>query len=157
MGYNRSRSLELLRLGTRLPDAQFRDGQEEAIRHVVEGDGPLLLVQRTGWGKSFVYFIAARLLREEGHGPALLISPLLSLMRNQIEAAERMGVRAITINSDNTDDWANIEERIRAQDFDVLLISPERLGNQRFNDEVLENVADRIGMLVIDEAHCISD
>ena len=157
MRYNHSRALELLRLGSELPDAQFRDGQEEAICHVVEGDGPLLIVQRTGWGKSFVYFIAIKLLREDGYGPALLISPLLSLMRNQIAAAERMGIHAETINSGNTADWEPIEDRIRAREVDVLLISPERLGNQRFNDEVLSHIADRIGLLVIDEAHCISD
>ena len=157
MRYNHPRALELLRLGSELPDAQFRDGQEEAIRYVVEGNGPLLIVQRTGWGKSFVYFIATKLLREDGYGPALLISPLLSLMRNQIAAAERMGLRAATINSDNTADWEPIEDRLRAQEVDVLLISPERLGNQRFNDEVLAHLADRIGLLVIDEAHCISD
>ena len=157
MRYNHPRALELLRLGTGLPDAQFRDGQEEAIRHVVEGDGPLLIVQRTGWGKSYVYFVAIKLLREDGYGPALLISPLLSLMRNQIAAAERMGIRALTINSDNTADWEPIEDRLRAQEVDVLLISPERLGNQRFNEEVLAHIADRIGLLVIDEAHCISD
>ena len=157
MEYHRSRAQELLRLGTGLPHAQFRDGQEEAIRHVVEGDGPLLIVQRTGWGKSFVYFIAIKLLREEGFGPAVLISPLLSLMRNQIAAAERMGIRAVTINSDNTNDWQPMEDRIRAEEVDVLLISPERLGNQRFNNEVLAHIADRIGLLVIDEAHCISD
>ena len=157
MRYNHPRALELLRLGTGLPDAQFRDGQEEAIRHVVEGDGPLLLVQRTGWGKSYVYFVAIKLLREDGYGPALLISPLLSLMRNQIAAAERMGIRALTINSDNTADWEPIEDQLRAQEVDVLLISPERLGNQRFNEEVLAHIADRIGLLVIDEAHCISD
>ena len=157
MRYNHPRALELLRLGTGLPDARFREGQEEAIRHVVEGDGPLLIVQRTGWGKSFVYFVAIKLLREDGFGPALLISPLLSLMRNQIAAAERMGIRALTINSDNAADWERIEDRLRAQEVDVLLISPERLGNQRFNDEVLAHMADRIGLLVIDEAHCISD
>ncbi len=157
MRYNHPRALELLRLGTGLPDAQFRDGQEEAIRHVVEGDGPLLIVQRTGWGKSYVYFVAIKLLREDGYGPALLISPLLSLMRNQIAAAERMGIRALTINSDNTADWEPIEDQLRAQEVDVLLISPERLGNQRFNEEVLAHIADRIGLLVIDEAHCISD
>ena len=157
MRYNHPRALELLRLGTGLPDAQFRDGQEEAIRHVVEGDGPLLLVQRTGWGKSYVYFVAIKLLREDGYGPALLISPLLSLMRNQIAAAERIGIRALTINSDNTADWEPIEDQLRAQEVDVLLISPERLGNQRFNEEVLAHIADRIGLLVIDEAHCISD
>ena len=157
MKYNHHRALELLRQGTQLSDAQFRNGQEEAIRHVVEGEGPLLIVQRTGWGKSFVYFIAIKLLREDGNGPTLLISPLLSLMRNQIAAAERMGIRALTINSDNTADWEPIEDRLRAQEVDVLLISPERLGNQRFNTEVLADLADRIGLLVIDEAHCISD
>ena len=157
MKYNHHRALELLRQGTQLSDAQFRNGQEEAIRHVVEGEGPLLIVQRTGWGKSFVYFIAIKLLREDGNGPTLLISPLLSLMRNQIAAAERMGIRALTINSDNTADWEPIEDRLRAQEVDVLLISPERLGNQRFNAEVLADLADRIGLLVIDEAHCISD
>ena len=157
MKYNHHRALELLRQGTQLSDAQFRNGQEEAIRHVVEGNGPLLIVQRTGWGKSFVYFIAIKLLREDGNGPSLLISPLLSLMRNQIAAAERMGIRALTINSDNTTDWESIEDRLRAQEVDVLLISPERLGNQRFNAEVLADLADRIGLLVIDEAHCISD
>ena len=99
--FNAGRALDLLRLGAGLPNAKFRDGQEEAIRHIVEGRGRLLVVQKTGWGKSFVYFIATKLLREAGRGPALLISPLLALMRNQIAAAERMGVRAATIHSDN--------------------------------------------------------
>ena len=157
MKYQHFRALELLRLGTEQPGAQFRDGQEEAIRHVVEGDGPLLIVQRTGWGKSFIYFIAIKLLREAGLGPAVLISPLLSLMRNQIAAAKRMGIHAETINSDNANDWYPIEDRIRRQEVDVLLISPERLRNQRFNDEVLAHVADKVGLLVVDEAHCISD
>src|ERR687888_544414 len=105
MTYEPARALELLRCGTPRTDAQFRAGQEEAIRHIVEGRGRLLVVQKTGWGKSFVYFIATKMLREAGMGPALLISPLLSLMRNQIAAAERMGVRAETINSVNQDDW----------------------------------------------------
>ena len=105
MSYKSSRALELLRIGSGYPDAVFRESQEDAIRYIVEGRGRLLVVQKTGWGKSFVYFIATRLLREEGNGPALLISPLLALMRNQIEAAERMGVHAATINSDNPDDW----------------------------------------------------
>ena len=103
--YDRNRSLELLRIGSGLPNADFRDGQDAAIRHVVEGAGRLLVVQKTGWGKSFVYFIATKLLRDAGHGPTLLISPLLALMRNQILAAERMGVRAVTINSENREDW----------------------------------------------------
>ena len=102
MTYNSPRALQLLRLGTSRPDALFRDDQEQAIRHVVEGRGRLLLVQKTGWGKSFVYFIAAKLLREAGDGPALLISPLLALMRNQIAAAHRMGLRALTITTRST-------------------------------------------------------
>jgi len=117
----------------------------------------LLVVQKTGWGKSFVYFIAAKLLREGGAGPSLLVSPLLALMRNQIAAAERMGVRAFTINSDNQEDWAAVEGAIRQDRVDILLISPERLANDRFQTEVLARIAPRIGLLVIDEAHCISD
>jgi len=114
-------------------------------------------VQKTGWGKSFVYFIATKLLREAGAGPALLISPLLSLMRNQITAAERMGVRAATINSDNMDDWAAVESKLAKGDIDILLISPERLANERFRAQVLAGIAAQISLLVIDEAHCISD
>ena len=155
--YNPRRALDLLKAGTGQRDAEFRQGQEEAIRHVVEGRGRLLVVQKTGWGKSFVYFIATRLLRETGAGPALLVSPLLSLMRNQIAAAERMGVRAITINSNNREDWEDEEERLRRDEVDILLISPERLGNERFRTEVLAGIAERISLLVIDEAHCISD
>ncbi len=152
-----ARALELLRLGTGLQQANFREGQEEAIRHVVEGRGRLLVVQKTGWGKSFVYFIATKLLREAGAGPALLVSPLLALMRNQIAAAERMGARAVTINSDNQDDWAAVEEAVQRDEVDILLISPERLANERFRNEVLAGIAGRISLLVIDEAHCISD
>jgi len=157
MKFNKDRAIDLLRLGSGLPNARFREGQEEAIRHVVEGRGRLLVVQKTGWGKSFVYFIAIKLIREAGTGPALLISPLLALMRNQIEAAGRMGVRALTINSDNQDEWADVEKRIQRDEVDILLISPERLANERFRAEVLANVASRISLLVIDEAHCISD
>ncbi|KFE55390.1 RecQ family ATP-dependent DNA helicase [Pseudomonas syringae] len=157
MEYNAARALELLRLGSGRLDATFRDGQEEAIRHIVEGKERLLVVQKTGWGKSFVYFIATKLLREAGAGPALLISPLLALMRNQVVAAERMGVRAATINSDNREDWAAIEGQLIAGGIDILLISPERLANERFRTQVLALVAARISLLVIDEAHCISD
>jgi ATP-dependent DNA helicase RecQ len=157
MDYDAARAVELLRIGSGIPDASFREGQEEAIRSIVEGAGRLLVVQKTGWGKSFVYFIATRLLREGGMGPALLVSPLLSLMRNQIAAAERMGVRASTINSDNQDRWDEIEGAIRREEVDILLISPERLANERFRSGVLGHVADRIALLVIDEAHCISD
>lgn len=157
MSYNPQRALELLRQGADRHDAVFRENQEEAIRHVVDGRGRLLVVQKTGWGKSFVYFIATKLLRESGSGLTLLISPLLALMRNQIAAAERMGVRAVTINSDNTEDWANVEASIQRNEVDILLISPERLANERFRTEVLADVAGRIALLVIDEAHCISD
>lgn len=157
MPYNSGRALELLREGTNKPDAQFRVGQEDAIRHVVEGRGRLLVVQKTGWGKSFVYFIATKLLREGGEGPSLLISPLLALMRNQIAAATRMGVRAVTINSENREEWGEIERAVNQDKVDILLISPERLANERFRNEVLSRVAAQIGLLIIDEAHCISD
>lgn len=155
--YNPDRALQLLRLGSGLPQAEFREGQEEAIRHVVEGRGRLLVVQRTGWGKSFVYFIATKLLREAGMGPVLLVSPLLALMRNQIAPAERMGVRAETINSTNTEEWDRVEYLVRNNRLDILLISPERLNNQRFAEQVLATVGHRVSLLVIDEAHCISD
>ena len=157
MKYTQTRALELLRVGSGLPAAGFREGQEEAIRHVVSGDSRLLVVQKTGWGKSFVYFIATKLLREGGMGPALLISPLLALMRNQIAAAERMGLRAESINSDNEDDWEEIENAVGRNAVDILLISPERLANEHFRSEVLAPVASQISLLVIDEAHCISD
>lgn len=157
MAYDGQRALELLRLGSGWPDATFRDNQEDAIRHLVEGRGRFLVVQKTGWGKSFVYFIANKLLREQGNGPALLVSPLLALMRNQIAAAERMGVRAATINSENQDVWDEVEARLARDEIDILLISPERLANERFGEQVLARIAPRISLLVIDEAHCISD
>ena len=157
MLYKSPRALELLRLGTQNKSASFRDHQEEAIRHLVEGRGRLLVVQKTGWGKSSVYFIATKLLREQGAGPALLISPLLALMRNQITAAERMGVRALTIHSENKEDWETVEEKLARDEVDILLISPERLANEHFRNDVLGPVAGRISLLVVDEAHCISD
>lgn len=157
MPYDPTRALELLRLGTQNLAAAFRDGQEAAIQHVVDGIGRLLVVQRTGWGKSSVYFIATKLLREEGVGPAILISPLLALMRNQIAAAERMGVRAVTINSENRDDWQAVEAALARNEVDILLISPERLANEHFRTEVLAPIAGRVSLLVVDEAHCISD
>ena len=157
MSYNPKRALELLRIGCSCADATFREGQEDAIRHIVDGRGRLLVVQKTGWGKSFVYFIATKLLREAGSGPALLISPLLALMRNQIAAAERMGVRAATLNSDNFSSWTQVEAKLARGEIDILLISPERLANERFRTQVLAGIAAQISMLVIDEAHCISD
>jgi len=155
--YNPTRALDLLRLGTQSPTATFREGQEEAIRHVVEGRGRLLIVQKTGWGKSFVYFIATKLLREQGMGPALLISPLLSLMRNQIAAAARMGVRAVRFSHDNRDDWEAGGAKLRNGQIDIVLSTPEQLSNPTFIGDVLGPVAGNISLLVIDEAHCISD
>ncbi|HEX6257020.1 MAG TPA: RecQ family ATP-dependent DNA helicase [Euzebyales bacterium] len=137
--------------------APFRTGQREAIAALVDERRRVLLVQRTGWGKSAVYFIATRLLRDAGAGPTLLISPLLALMRNQIDMAERAGVRAATINSANVDQWTDIDVRLRDDRIDLLLVSPERLNNPRFRDQLDEIVAPRTGLLVIDEAHCISD
>ncbi|WLF83366.1 RecQ family ATP-dependent DNA helicase [Moraxella sp. ZY210820] len=157
MHFNPSRALELLRQGSSNPNAKFRDGQEEAITHLVTSTQRLLVVQKTGWGKSFVYFIATQLLRESGAGITLLISPLLALMRNQIAAAKRMGLKAVSINSENTDDWKQIEQEIISGQVDIVLISPERLANQNFINNVLSQIAGNIGLLVIDEAHCISD
>jgi ATP-dependent DNA helicase RecQ len=151
------RALELLRQALNNPTAQFRDGQWEAISELVENRARLLVVQRTGWGKSIVYFIATKLLRERGAGITLLISPLLSLMRNQIIAAARMGVRAETINSSNQEEWESVKARVLFGDTDILLISPERLANQYFTETILSPISQNIGLFVVDEAHCISD
>jgi ATP-dependent DNA helicase RecQ len=137
--------------------AQFRPDQLEAIEALVDRRARLLVVQATGWGKSVVYFIATKLLREQGQGPTVLISPLLSLMRDQIRMAERLGVRAFTLNSSNTDDWPAIKRAIAEDRCDILLVSPERLGNEEFETEVLPSFSRGIGLLVVDEAHCVSD
>ena len=155
--YSAERALELLRLGSGQVHASFRDGQEEAIQQITDGDHRLLVVQKTGWGKSFVYFISTKILREAGCGPALLVSPLLALMRNQIAAAERMGVRAATINSDNIAKWTEVEAKIKQNEIDILLISPERLANERFRAEILGGLSLYVSLVVVDEAHCISD
>ena len=155
--YNAQRALELLKTGTGCPDATFREEQETAIQHIVDGKGRLLVVQKTGWGKSFVYFIATKLLREGGRGSVLLISPLLALMRNQIQAAERMGVQAEAFNSENSDDWPRILERIGSGDVDILLFHPKQLASERFKNQVLAPIAGQVSLLVIDEAHCVSD
>jgi ATP-dependent DNA helicase RecQ len=157
MLYNSDIAFELLRKGAGLPDAEFREGQAEAISHVVNGDGRLLVVQKTGWGKSFVYFISTKLLRDMGKGPTLLVSPLLSLMRNQIAAAERMGLRAETINSGNKGDWDKVTEAVHRDEVDILLIAPERLANEDFQNQVLSPISGSVALLVVDEAHCISD
>src|SRR3954463_3958699 len=139
------------------PDATFRPHQLEAVRDLVDDRARVLCVQRTGWGKSAVYFIAAALLRERGSGPTLIVSPLLALMRNQIAAAERLGLRAPTINSTNREAWTEVRELLAADAVDLLLISPERLDNPTFRAELLPLFSERVGLLVIDEAHCISD
>jgi ATP-dependent DNA helicase RecQ len=137
--------------------SDFREGQREAIEHLVVAHHRVLLVQKTGWGKSLVYFIATRMLRDKGAGPTLLISPLLSLMRDQIKMASKIGIKALTINSTNQEHWPLIEDALANNQCDVMLISPERLNNHKFLKNVLPKISGRIGLFVIDEAHCISD
>ncbi|WP_341928121.1 DEAD/DEAH box helicase [Nocardioides psychrotolerans] len=138
-------------------DVTLREDQWTAIEALAVDKRRSLVVQRTGWGKSAVYFVATLLLREQGAGPTVIVSPLLALMRNQIAAAERAGIRAVTINSTNLSDWESTHDAIRAGEVDVLLVSPERLNNPGFRDEVLPRLAATCGLLVVDEAHCISD
>jgi ATP-dependent DNA helicase RecQ len=154
---NREGGLALLRVLTGNPAAEFHTDQWAAIEQVVVDRSRLLVVQRTGWGKSAVYFIATRMLRDAGAGPTLLVSPLLALMRNQIQSAERAGVRAATVNSQNRDDWQSVANAVSAGDVDILLVSPERLNNIQFRRDVLPELVRTAGLLVIDEAHCISD
>ncbi len=167
-GNNNVRSLEELRIsaldtlrrGAGDPEAFFRSGQLEAIESLCFDRKRLLLVQRTGWGKSVVYFTATKLLRAGGSGPTLIISPLLALMRNQLEMAERMGLRAERLDSDNQKiegEWDRIYGALDGDEVDVLFISPERLTNASFRERVEEQLFSRLGMLVVDEAHCISD
>jgi ATP-dependent DNA helicase RecQ len=137
--------------------ATLYDDQWAAIEALAADRRRALVVQRTGWGKSAVYFVATALLRARGAGPTVIISPLLALMRNQIEAAERAGIKAVTINSTNIEQWQEVHAHIAAGEVDVLLVSPERLNNPGFRDEVLPRLTETAGLLVIDEAHCISD
>jgi len=139
------------------PQVMFREHQLEAISDLVVDRRRVLCVQRTGWGKSAVYFLATALLRRQGAGPTVLISPLLALMRNQIAAAERLGIRALTINSTNREDWEQVRQQLDADEVDLLLISPERLNNPQFRKTMLPLFIERVGLLVIDEAHCVSD
>jgi ATP-dependent DNA helicase RecQ len=152
----RTRAAELLR-ELAGEDGRFREHQLEAIRDLVDDRARVLCVQRTGWGKSAVYFIATALLRERGAGPTLIVSPLLALMRNQIAAAQRLGIRAHTVNSTNRDGWNEVSALLAADAVDLLLISPERLNNSQFRAQMLPSFAERVGLVVIDEAHCISD
>lgn len=136
---------------------EFRPGQWEAIEALVHRHARLLLVQRTGWGKSIVYFLTTKILRDRGAGPTLLVSPLLALMRNQIAAATKLSIKAVSINSANPDEWEEIAAALRKNTVDILLISPERIASERFQKDVLIPVAQKAGLFVVDEAHCISD
>ncbi|MDP0397577.1 RecQ family ATP-dependent DNA helicase [Tsukamurella strandjordii] len=139
------------------PGAALRADQETAVGALLEPGARVLVVQATGWGKSAVYWVATALRRAEGAGPALIVSPLLSLMRDQVAAAERAGLRAATLNSSNFDEWSAIEQRLTAGEIDVLLVSPERLANPSFGRRVLSALEGSLGLLVIDEAHAVSD
>ncbi len=150
-------ALTILRSLVGRQDAVFHEGQFEAIEALVNGGRRALVVQRTGWGKSAVYFVASLLLRGTGAGPTLIVSPLLALMRDQVAAAERAGVRAAAINSANQTEWQEITAQLEANQVDVLLVSPERLNNPTFRESHLPELVRRTGLLVIDEAHCISD
>lgn len=153
----RAQALDALRSLVGGDEVDFHDGQFEAIEALVEDRRRALVVQRTGWGKSAVYFVATLLLRRRGAGPTVLVSPLLALMRDQIAAAQRAGVRAVAINSTNAHEWSDVISRLDRDEVDVLLVSPERLNNPSFRDEQLPQLVARIGLLVVDEAHCISD
>jgi ATP-dependent DNA helicase RecQ len=144
-------------VGAPAGETRLREDQWRAIEALVAGGRRALVVQRTGWGKSAVYFVATALLRERGAGPTVIVSPLLALMRNQVEAAARAGIHARTINSSNTEEWETVQTEVAAGEVDVLLVSPERLNNPDFRDRVLPELAAATGLLVVDEAHCISD
>lgn len=153
----RTEALDVLRTLVGRDDADFHEGQFEAIEALVDDRRRALVVQRTGWGKSAVYFVSTLLLRRRGAGPTVLVSPLLALMRDQIAAAARAGVRAVKIDSTNAHEWGDVLAQLDRDEVDVLLVSPERLNNPAFRDEQLPQLVARIGLLVVDEAHCISD
>lgn len=154
--FTRQQATNYLQQALENPNAQFRDGQWESIEALLYRQR-VLVVQHTGWGKSMVYMLATKLLREQGCGITLLISPLLSLIRNQIEASERLSISARSINSTNIEDWDAIEQEIQNYQVDMLIISPERLANEGFRSKILNAVSKKLGLFVIDEAHCISD
>jgi ATP-dependent DNA helicase RecQ len=149
-------ALNILRNALNDQNACFREGQWESIEELLNNK-KMLVVERTGWGKSIVYFIATKILRERNKGPALLISPLLSLMRNQLLMAERIGIRAQTLNSTNKDKWQVIKDELRENIPDILLISPEQLANTEFMESVFATCLNNLSLFIIDEAHCISD
>ena len=157
----RARAEDVLRALVGRPDARLHEDQWQAVEALVADRRRVLVVQRTGWGKSAVYFVATALLRGGAAGPprgaTIIVSPLLALMRNQVEAARRAGIAAETLNSANQQDWDDVHARIAAGEVDVLLVSPERLNNPGFRDEVLPRLASDAGLVVVDEAHCVSD
>lgn len=148
--------LDALRTLTGRDDATFREHQRDAVEALVDHHR-VLVVQRTGWGKSAVYFLATHLLRQQGLGPTLLISPLLALMRNQIEAATRLGLRSMTVNSSAKTTVDELADALNTDSLDLILVSPERLANPEFAAKVMPMLEERPGMMVIDEVHCISD
>ncbi len=155
---NKARAEKILRSGLGINDATFHEHQWESISTLVNDRSRLLVVQRTGWGKSAVYFIATKLMREQGFGPTIIISPLLALMRNQIESALTYGVKLGTKNSTNSKEENKlITEMLLRDELDAIIISPEQLSNTSFMSDVFEPISNKVGMLVIDEAHCISD
>ncbi|HKM15152.1 MAG TPA: DEAD/DEAH box helicase [Marinospirillum sp.] len=153
-----NKARQCLQQMTNNPLASFHDGQYESINKLVTNSSKMLVVQKTGWGKSAVYFISTILLREQGKGPTIIISPLIALMRNQVISAAKLGLNVITINSslDKTERQYN-EQQIIQQKADAIIISPEQLGNDWFVQNVLSKVLSNIGLFVVDEAHCISD
>ncbi|MDE9436277.1 RecQ family ATP-dependent DNA helicase [Xenorhabdus bovienii] len=148
---------QLLKISLANYNAQFRDGQWEAIDALVNHRHKLLVIQSTGWGKSAVYFISTKIFRERGMGPTIIVSPLLALMRNQIDSARRLGLDAVRWDSTNRDEQPEIIKRLQQNTIDALFIHPKQFSNQEFLDKVLTPVSDRIGLMVVDEAHCISD
>jgi len=137
-------------------EATPRPGQVDAVAALLSANQRVLVVQATGWGKSAVYWAATLARRDEGAGPTIVISPLLALMRDQVAAAERVGIRAATVNSANRDDWDLIFDELARDAVDVLLVSPERLTHPDFMARAMPALRSS-GLLVIDEAHCISD
>ncbi len=154
---NKAKGLELLRKSLENSTAEFRDGQWEAIDDLVNNKKRLLVIERTGWGKSSVYFISTRILRDQGKGITIIVSPLLALMRNQLQSAEKLGIKAISMNSTNFDEWEECKRAVLNNEIDALLVSPEKLANEQFMESVLIPIANSIGLFVVDEAHCISD
>lgn len=154
---DRESALSLLRIGVGQDDAVFRDDQWEIIDALVDRKENVLLVQRTGWGKSAVYFISAKMMRQQGFGVTIIVSPLIGLMRNQVLAGRRMGLRIGALHSGTNDRFEHFRSLMLLDRIDVLLVAPERFANPQFLDHLLPLIVERTGLLVIDEAHCISD